>query len=102
LLYGTTIVVIGQSLWNAGFRKSSIATASLVGSFAPIVGILAAYLILGEVPTQAQYIGGIVILLGLLLGRVGIKARSNRLKNIGVNSMEIEQEIEAKMGFKGI
>jgi drug/metabolite transporter (DMT)-like permease len=102
LLYGTVIVAIGQSLWNAGLRASSIATASLVGSFAPIVGILAAYLILGEVPTRAQYIGGIVILLGLFLGRVGMIAKTARLKRIGVNSMETEQEIEGKMGFRGI
>jgi drug/metabolite transporter (DMT)-like permease len=102
LVYSIVIVVIGQSLWNQGFRISSIATASLVGSFAPIVGILAAYLILGEVPTRAQYIGGIVILLGLFLGQVGLKARTERLKNIGVSSIETEQEIEAKMGFRGI
>lgn len=102
LLYGTVIVVIGQSLWTIGFRNSSIATASLIGSFAPIVGILAAYLILGEVPTHAQYIGGVVILVGLFLGQLGIKARTNRLKSIGISSMETEQEIEGKMGFKGI
>lgn len=102
LLYGTVIVVIGQSLWNKGFRASSIATASLVGSFAPIVGILAAYLILGEIPTQAQYIGGMVILIGLFLGQVGIKARTDRLNKMGVISMETEQEVEGKMGFKGI
>ncbi|PSB59434.1 DMT family transporter [Chamaesiphon polymorphus] len=102
LLYGTVIVVIGQSLWNIGFRNSSIATASLVSSFAPIVGILAAYLILGEVPTEAQYIGGIVILLGLFLGQVGMRAKTDRLKSIGVNSIETEQEIEGKMGFRGI
>lgn len=102
LLYGTVIVVIGQSLWNIGFRNSSIATASLIGSFAPIVGILAAYLILGEVPTHAQYIGGVVILVGLFLGQLGIRARTDRLKSIGVNSIETEQEIEGKMGFRGI
>jgi drug/metabolite transporter (DMT)-like permease len=102
LLYGTVIVVIGQSLWNIGFRNSSIATASLVSSFAPIVGILAAYLILGEIPTRAQYIGGIVILLGLFLGRVGMRAKTVRLKSIGVRSMETEQEIEGRMGFRGI
>jgi drug/metabolite transporter (DMT)-like permease len=102
LLYGTVIVVIGQSCWNAGLRGSSIATASLIGSFAPIVGVLAAYFILGEVPTRAQYIGGIVILLGLFLSQVGIRARTDRLKTIGVNSMETEQEVEGKMGFKGI
>jgi hypothetical protein len=67
-----------------------------------IIGIIAAYLILGEVPTRAQYIGGMVILLGLFLSQVGIKSRTNRLKSIGVNSTETEQEIEAKIGFKGI
>lgn len=102
LLYGTIIVVVGQSCWNAGLRGSSIATASLIGSFAPIVGVLAAYLILGEVPTRAQYIGGVVILLGLFLGQVGIKARTQRLNRSGVNTIETEQEIEAKMGFRGI
>jgi drug/metabolite transporter (DMT)-like permease len=54
--------------------------------------------ILGEVPTRAQYIGGIVILLGLFLGRVGIKARTE----LGFSAMETEQEIEARMGFRGI
>jgi drug/metabolite transporter (DMT)-like permease len=102
LLYGTVIVVIGQSLWSFGFRTSSIATASLVGSFTPIVGILAAYLILGELPTSAQYSGGAVILLGLFVGQVGIRSRTDRLKSVGVISMETEQEIEAKIGFKGI
>jgi drug/metabolite transporter (DMT)-like permease len=87
LLYGTTIVVIGQSLWNAGFRNSSIATASLIGSFAPIVGILAAYLILDEVPTRAQYIGGMIILLGLFLSQVGIRARTDRLKSTALSSI---------------
>jgi hypothetical protein len=41
-------------------------------------------------------------LLGLFLSQVGIRARADRLKSIGVNSMETEQEIEGKMGFKGI
>ena len=67
-----------------------------------IVGILAAYLVLGEVPTRAQYIGGMVILLGLFLGQVGIRARTERLNRMGVSSMETEQEIEARMGFRGI
>jgi drug/metabolite transporter (DMT)-like permease len=110
LLYGTVIVVIGQSLWNAGFRTSSIATASLISSFAPIVGILAAYLILGEMPTRDQYIGGVIILVGLFLGQVGINARTARLKSIGIDSLaeplqgriDMKQELEGKIGFKGI
>jgi drug/metabolite transporter (DMT)-like permease len=100
LLYGTIIVVVGQSFWNAGLRTSSIATATIIGSFTPIVGILAAYFILGEVPTSAQYIGGSIILLSLFLSQVGISNQTNRRKI--VSSVDMEQSIESKMGFKGI
>lgn len=103
LLYGIVIVVVGQSFWITGLRASSVATASTIGSFTPVVGILAAYLILGEVPTQAQYIGGSVILFGLFLNQVGIGRQTNRRAAIsGVSSVQMEQAIEAKMGFKGI
>ncbi len=100
LLYGAIIVVVGQSFWTAGLRASSVATASIAGSFMPIAGILAAYLILGEAPTNAQYVGGSVILLGLFLSQMGIRyqaARSNK-----VNSIDQQQAVEAGMGFKGI
>jgi drug/metabolite transporter (DMT)-like permease len=100
LLYGGIIVVVGQSFWAAGLRASSVATASIVGSFTPIFGILAAYLILGEVPTHAQYIGGSVILLGVFLSQVGIKKRANSRQRVG--AVDLEQSIESKMGFKGI
>jgi drug/metabolite transporter (DMT)-like permease len=49
-----------------------VSAASLAGSFTPIVGIIAAYLVLGEAPTLAQYIGGSLILVGILLSQVGI------------------------------
>jgi drug/metabolite transporter (DMT)-like permease len=100
LLYGTIIVVVGQSCWNAGLRISSIATATIIGSFTPIIGILAAYFILGEVPTPAQYIGGSVILTSLFLSQVGINNRTD-CRQI-VNSVGMEQSIESRMGFKGI
>jgi drug/metabolite transporter (DMT)-like permease len=102
LLYGTIIVVVGQSLWNTGLRQSSIATVSAIGSFTPVVGILAAYLILGEVPTLAQYLGGSVILIGLIIGQAGIKMRTDRLESKRVNSLDRKQDAEARMGFKGI
>jgi drug/metabolite transporter (DMT)-like permease len=102
LLYGTVIVVVGQSLWNTGLRHSSIATVSAIGSFTPVVGILAAYLILGEVPTLAQYIGGSVILIGLVIGQAGIKMRTDLLESKRVNSLDRKQDAEARMGFKGI
>lgn len=102
LVYGVIIVVVGQSFWLTGLRASSISTASIVGSFAPIVGIVAAYLILGEVPTLAQYIGGSVILLGLLLSQIGLQRRTHKPAPTRVESVPAEQAIEANTGFKGI
>lgn len=103
LLYGVVIVVVGQSLWTAGLRASTVSTASIVSSFTPIAGILAAYLVLGEAPTLAQYLGGSVILIGIVLSQVGIHQKtSRRVAKTSVDSMQAEQEINAKAGFKGI
>lgn len=103
LVYGVVIVVVGQSLWTAGLRASTVSTASIVSSFTPIAGILAAYFILGETPTLAQYIGGSVILLGIVLSQVGTYQKTmRRATETAVDSMQAEQEIDTKVGFKGI
>lgn len=102
LLYGAIIVVVGQSFWIAGLRASSVSTASVIGSFAPIAGILAAYLVLGEVPTQAQYIGGSVILFGLFLSQIGARQQAKRVVTNQANLVQTEQAIETQMGFKGV
>jgi drug/metabolite transporter (DMT)-like permease len=73
LVYAAVIVVLGQLFWLKGLRASTVSAASLTGSFTPIVSILAAYLILGEVPTLAQYIGGSLIIFGIFLSQVGIR-----------------------------
>ncbi|MFN6536916.1 MAG: DMT family transporter [Nostoc sp. EkiNYC01] len=103
-LYGGLIVVVGQSFWIKGLKTSTVSIASLIGSFSPIAGILAAYLILGEVPTFAQYIGGSLILVGISLSHLGIrrKTHKNRLASAKVNSMQAQQQVESNMGFKGI
>jgi drug/metabolite transporter (DMT)-like permease len=103
LLYGVIIVVVGQSFWLAGLRATSVSTASIISSFAPIAGILAAYLILGEIPTRAQYIGGSIILLGLGFSHVGMYYQAlSRPPMTRVMSAQVEQAIAAQMGFKGI
>ncbi|MCC5602743.1 DMT family transporter [Nostoc favosum] len=93
LVYAAVIVVVGQSFWLKGLRASTVSTASLASSFTPIVGILAAYLVLGEVPTLAQYIGGSLILVGIFLGQVGVRFQISR---------KVATQVEQGMGFKGI
>ncbi len=92
-LYAGVIVVVGQSFWINALRACTVSMASLASSFTPIIGFLAAYLILGEAPTAAQYIGGSVILFGIFLSQVGISRKS---------STQEKQTIENKIGFKGV
>jgi drug/metabolite transporter (DMT)-like permease len=101
-LYGGLIVVVGQSFLIKGLKACTVSTASLIGSFGPIVGILAAYLILREAPTQPQYIGGSLILVGIFLGQVGIWRQTSRIASAKVNSTPAQQQVESDMGFKGI
>lgn len=85
-----------------GLKTSTVSTASLIGSFGPIVGILAAYLILGEAPTLPQYIGGSVILVGIFLSQVGNWRKTSSIASGKVSSIPAQQQVETDMGFKGI
>jgi drug/metabolite transporter (DMT)-like permease len=103
LIYGSVIVVVGQSLWITGLRATSVSQASLIGSFTPVTGIIAAYFVLGEIPTVAQYIGGGVILVGIIFGQIELwRKRSLQLLNSSVDSTSKLQKIEGKTGFKGM
>jgi drug/metabolite transporter (DMT)-like permease len=102
LLYSVVIVVLGQSFWFRGLKLSTVSVAYLIGSFTPIAGILAAYFILDEVPTQPQYIGGSLIIVGILISQVGIMRQTLRhTATDTINSTQVQQ-VEADMGFKGI
>jgi drug/metabolite transporter (DMT)-like permease len=71
LVYGAIIVAAGQLCWFAGLRQATVAQTILASSFNPIAAIAMAYLILGEVPTMAQYLGGAIILIGIVLSAIG-------------------------------
>ena len=96
LVYGAIIVVGGQLAWFQGLKTTSAADVSLASSISPLAGIVSAYLILGEVPSIAHYIGGTVIIIGIILNQVGKSRRdsSDRDKDI--------KEMNEQIGFKGI
>ncbi len=100
LVYGAVIVVAGQFFWLWGLGSNRIAVASLIASFTPVFGILSAYLILGEIPTLAQYLGGGIILLGVGLGQVGRQRRPS-LGLMANYSLPLKQGLENQIGFKG-
>ncbi|WP_080810284.1 DMT family transporter [Halomicronema hongdechloris] len=97
LLYGVIIVVGGQLAWTQGLRHSQAAEVSLASSFSPIAGVLAAYVVLGEVPTAAQYIGGVVILLGIALNHWGVSHAPAKAV-----STVLAREMDHEIGFRGI
>lgn len=99
LLYGTVIVVVGQSFWFTGLRRSSVAQASLVSSFTPVAGLLAAYWVLGEAPTAAQYLGGSLIIAGLVLSQIGTQ---RQLSGAPQALPQGAQTVDSEVGFKGI
>ena len=95
LLYGAVIVVGGQLAWFRGLKTTGAADVSLASSISPIAGIVFAFLILGEIPTMAHYIGGSVIILGIVLNQIGAARQNNQNKIT-------EREMDEKVGFKGI
>ena len=98
LLYGAVIVALGQSFWFIGLEGSPSSKISLASSFIPISGILAAFLVLGEVPTVAQYIGGSMVILGIFISQVGIRKENKRI----ANRDKFTKQMDNEAGFKGI
>jgi drug/metabolite transporter (DMT)-like permease len=97
--YGAIIVGGGQLCWFAGLKVSRASEVSLANSLNPIAGILSAYLILGETPTIAQYLGGTVILIGIVFNQIGIVQQAKQ-PPATFTPTAIEQEME--VGFRGI
>ena len=98
LFYSTVIVVGGQLCFFMGLKKSTASDVAWASSFGPIAGILAAYLILGEVPHMAQYIGGSVIMGGIVLNQIGVSRQSSRINKIQKSAKEMDNSV----GFKGV
>lgn len=105
VVYGGIIIVSGQFAWDTGIRKSQSIDVSLATSFAPIAGVLGAFLILGEQPSAAHYMGGAVLMLGIMicLADRRTKARKESPKS-AVPSEEVSSALEAecRAGFKGV
>jgi len=106
LVYGGIIIVTGQLAWDSGVRKSQSTDVSLATSFAPVAGVLAAYLILGEQLSRAHYIGGAVLLGGIAMClyatyqklREEKKQQERMSKEDAVSCLEAE----CRTGFKGV
>jgi drug/metabolite transporter (DMT)-like permease len=100
LLYGTVIVVVGQLCWFTALRSSSSGQISLANSCNPLIAIAIAYLILREVPTTAQYLGGSIILVGIVLGFIGNVFQNKTPARLA--KLTPGKQMEMTSGFRGI
>jgi len=93
LIYAGIIVVIGQLCWLAGLKNATSTQLNLANVLNPIAAIFMAYLILGEIPTTAQYLGGSLLLVGVIFSFVG---------NLQQPKPTPRNAMDTPMGFKGI
>ena len=100
-VYGGIIIVTGQLAWDSGVRKSRSIDVSLATSFAPIAGVLGAFLILGEFPTQAHYIGGAVLMIGITMCLYETKQKDTAEMPEPAETVP-NLEAECRAGFKGV
>lgn len=105
LVYGGIIIVGGQLSWFTGLRTARWIDVSLATSSAPIAGVLGAFLILGEQPMLAHYVGGGVLVLGIIVGLLGARPGRARVDSEPPPSLDepgAALDAECKVGFKGV
>ena len=94
-IYGIIIVAGGQILWFKGLNIVAFQAISYAGYLIPLAGIAIAYLILGEVPTAAQYVGIVPILLGAVLNQIGVSKTPTK-------KVDADPDVERLTQFRGI
>jgi drug/metabolite transporter (DMT)-like permease len=62
-------MVIAYLLWYHGVRHIGPTRTALYGQLQPVIAVLFAWAVLGEVPTVWQGLGAALVLAGLVLAR---------------------------------
>ena len=60
---------VAYLLWNQGIQILGTAHASIYQNLVPIVALVAAWLLIGEVPVWLQLLGGTLIIVGVVVMR---------------------------------
>lgn len=78
LLVALLTTAIGHTMLVNSLKHFSVATASIISSVQPILGIIIAYIFVNEIPSFNTYIGGSLILLTVVIE--SIRSKSNFVK----------------------
>ncbi len=104
LVYGGVVIVGGQLAWFRGLRSAQAVDVSLATSAAPVAGVLAAYLILGEEPSWAQYTGGAVLMVGIAIGLMAERGSAEAKEATPATPLSADRALQSESGtgFKGV
>ncbi len=109
-VYGAVIVVLGTLFWNFGLKWSRSSDVSLAASFSPVAGVAFAILLVNEPMTANLFLGGSVVIAGIVLGQFGCRLTEGARKRFAEIRSRKEaatgsgaaMEQEGGIGFKGV
>ncbi|MCC3408344.1 MAG: DMT family transporter [Microcoleus sp. PH2017_10_PVI_O_A] len=100
IVYAAIIVVTGKLCWLTGLKNATSTELNLANLVNPIAAIVMAYLILGEAPTLAQYLGGSLFLIGIIFGLIGYRYEAKVNRELVKPSPR--DAMEMPIGFRGV
>ncbi|MEJ7647860.1 MAG: EamA family transporter [Nakamurella sp.] len=95
--------LVGYGIWNTLLSKYPTASVGPFAMLVPVVGVLAAWIALDELPTPTEAIGAVILLIGVaatvVLGRrrTRLSARSGR-SSTGIANVAAEHDTTAPVG----
>lgn len=73
--YGLFVTAIGYILWYAGIRRCDASAAAAFSGFMPLTSMLLPVLLLGEKTGCQQWLGGLLVIIGILLTGLDLPSR---------------------------
>ncbi len=102
LVYAVIVIIGGQFAWNMALKKARSSDMTLATSFTPIAAITIAVLLIGEDPGDGIWLGGSVIIGGILLALYGRHRKATAEKRKAEKlAKENAMEHESEYHFKG-
>ncbi len=102
LVYAVIVIIGGQFAWNMALKKARSSDMTLATSFTPIAAITIAVLLIGEDPGDGIWLGGSVIIGGILLALYGRHRKATAEKRKAEKlARENAMEHESEYHFKG-
>jgi len=79
LWYGLLVTALGYICWYAGIKRCESSTAAAFSGLMPLTALALSSWLLGEQPARQQWLGGILVIIGMLV--VGLQPNPPKHRN---------------------